>query len=216
MSRQRVSKPPAAAVLFSGGLDSLAALLWAKREYRDVVAVTIRYGQLAEAREVRRARALCRRLGVKHRVLRTEGLTGALVAAPGSVIPRNPVIHARGLVFASLAVAATRTSVVVEGGGVVLPGPGFPDNQAAYYRAASRALTAALGWPCKVVAPLYDLTKEQVILGALELHAEFPKLLKLTTTCYRGTDCGECKACRCRDKALRAVGMGTFATRKRA
>ena len=64
-------------VLLSGGLDSAANLAFC-REYDDpVLAVTVRYGQKAQDKEVSAARKLCEVYEVEHRVLDLQWL-GAL------------------------------------------------------------------------------------------------------------------------------------------
>jgi len=57
-----------AAILISGGMDSVALAYWR----RPAIAYTVDYGQLAAAGEIRAAAAVCEALGIHHRVLRAD------------------------------------------------------------------------------------------------------------------------------------------------
>jgi 7-cyano-7-deazaguanine synthase len=56
------------ALLLSGGMDS-TALAWG---LRPDLAITIDYGQLAAAGEIRASAAVCHALGVRHRIIRVD------------------------------------------------------------------------------------------------------------------------------------------------
>ena len=73
---------PDTVVLHSGGLDSSAALLLAKREGREPLSLGIDYGQLHIV-ELLYAAALCRREGIPRRVLEVRW------DLPATGIPRN-------------------------------------------------------------------------------------------------------------------------------
>lgn len=55
-----------AALLLSGGMDSVALAYWK----RPMIAYTVDYGQLPAIGEIRAAAAVCEGLGIRHRVLR--------------------------------------------------------------------------------------------------------------------------------------------------
>ena len=64
----REGSTPGSVVLLSGGMDSAVCLALAVRERPPVHALTIQYGQ-RHAKEIRSARALVRRFGVRHLVV---------------------------------------------------------------------------------------------------------------------------------------------------
>jgi 7-cyano-7-deazaguanine synthase len=57
-----------AALLLSGGTDSVALAYWK----RPTIAYTVDYGQLPAVGEIRAAAAVCDALGIRHRVLRVN------------------------------------------------------------------------------------------------------------------------------------------------
>ena len=57
-----------ALVVFSGGQDSTTCLFWAKRKFREVVALSFLYGQKHE-KEVELAREIARDADVKFEVM---------------------------------------------------------------------------------------------------------------------------------------------------
>src|SRR5688572_25778664 len=76
-----------AALLLSGGMDSIA-LAYA---HRPQLAITVDYGQLSAAGEIRAAMAVCESLDLRHEIIRTDlrGLgSGDLVGEPSlSIAP---------------------------------------------------------------------------------------------------------------------------------
>jgi len=57
-----------AALLLSGGMDSLSLAWW----QRPILAVTIDYGQLPAAAEIAAASAICQALDIEHRIVRVD------------------------------------------------------------------------------------------------------------------------------------------------
>ena len=67
-------------VVFSGGQDSTTALLWAKREFSEVFAVSFDYGQ-AHSIELKQAARIAEQLGVSHQIAQLQMLE--------DLVPRN-------------------------------------------------------------------------------------------------------------------------------
>src|SRR4051812_4862982 len=65
----RTSVVAKSVVLLSGGLDSSANLALCREKDHPVLALTVRYGQRAQDREVQAARALSQFYDVKHEVV---------------------------------------------------------------------------------------------------------------------------------------------------
>ena len=57
-----------AVVVFSGGQDSTTCLLWAKKEYEKVYAVSFDYGQ-RHSLELDCAKEICEKMDVEHTIM---------------------------------------------------------------------------------------------------------------------------------------------------
>ncbi|MGG5819342.1 7-cyano-7-deazaguanine synthase [Falsiroseomonas sp. HW251] len=77
-----------AALLLSGGMDSVALAWWLRPEF----AVTVDYGQRPAAAEVRAAGTVCEELGIRHLVVRADlRELGSGDMAGGPPLPEAPV-----------------------------------------------------------------------------------------------------------------------------
>jgi 7-cyano-7-deazaguanine synthase len=217
-----------AVLLLSGGLDSATVLALATTAGYAVHAMTFRYGQ-RHGVEIERARELAERWKVARHVLvdidlRVFGgsaLTGDAavpkdrdVAASGGI----PVTYvpARNTIFLSFALALAETVGAAEImiGVNALDYSGYPDCRpeyiAAYERMANLATRAGVegATRLRVVTPLIDLTKAEIIRTGLALGVDYDR----TTSCYDpapdGTACGRCDACLLREKGMREAGRG--------
>jgi 7-cyano-7-deazaguanine synthase len=75
-----------AALLLSGGMDSIALAWWKRPD----LAFTVDYGQLAAAAEVEASAAICRALGIPHTVLSLDAST----LGSGDMVGAAPSPHA--------------------------------------------------------------------------------------------------------------------------
>jgi 7-cyano-7-deazaguanine synthase len=214
-----------ALVLLSGGLDSAVCALLARREGREVSALTFAYGQ-RHAVEVERARALGEGLGIReHLVLELPvGLfTGSALTDPSVPVPLDrPIdasipatyVPARNLVFLALAAA------VAEGRGLdevwigvnALDYSGYPDCRPEFIAAFQEVLVRGTrpgteGRAVRVVAPLREKSKWEIVLLGRALGLDFA----LTWSCYApgpgGRPCGRCDACVLRRKGFEEAGL---------
>jgi 7-cyano-7-deazaguanine synthase len=90
---------------------------------------------------------------------------------------------------------------------------GYPDCRPAFISAFERVATLATKagvegtLAFRIVAPLIDLTKAQIIGRGAELGVDFA----LTVSCYqadqRGQACGSCDSCRLRAEGFRSAGI---------
>lgn len=215
---------PRAVVLLSGGLDSTTAAAWAKKEGYDLYALSFDYGQ-RHRKELARAKLVAAALRVKgHVVLKVplgalggSALTDKRVAVPdakGRIGTRIPATYvpARNTIFLSLALAYAEvmgaTAIVL--GANALDYSGYPDCRpeylAAFERMANLATKAGVeGRPLRIVAPLLDLSKADIVRLGRTLKAP----LQLTWSCYRGgaRPCGTCESCVLRQKGFEAAGV---------
>jgi len=216
--------PAHAVVLLSGGLDSATVLAIARHEGLRCHALSVDYGQRHRA-ELHAAANVARALGaVEHRTLRVDlggiggsALTDSAIAVPEApqigipvtyVPARNAVMLAFALGWAEV-LGASRIFIGVN----AIDYSGYPDCRPAFIgafeRVANLATKAAVEGTLsfKIVTPLIDLTKAQIIRRGIELGVDF----SLTVSCYQADDagraCGRCDACRLRREGFRVAGV---------
>lgn len=205
-----------ALVLLSGGLDSTAALLWARRRGGAVAALFIYYGQPAGQRECERALAVTRELSVPfYRVDISSAFYGQsagvfmsrphglAVGVDTAFVPvRNPVL---------LSVAAARALIIWPNEHVELvvgfngdDAEGFPDCRVPFISAFETAINAGLGVGRVVIEAPWRLTfKPGVVQWVRENEPAGMPLIEASWSCYRERGpCGECTACVTRVRAL--------------
>lgn len=213
-----------AVVLVSGGLDSATTLAIARHAGLECYALSVDYGQRHHA-ELRAAERIARSLGaVEHRTMRIDlgGIGGSALTDPSIEVPEAPQIGipvtyvpARNTVMLALALGWAE----VLGAGEIHIGvnavdySGYPDCRPAFIEAfekvANLATKAAVEGTMafRIVAPLVDLTKAQIIRRGVELGVDYG----LTVSCYQADDdgraCGRCDACRLRREGFAAAGV---------
>ncbi|HEY8538311.1 MAG TPA: 7-cyano-7-deazaguanine synthase QueC [Steroidobacteraceae bacterium] len=213
-----------AVVLVSGGLDSATTLAIARHAGLECYALSVDYGQRHHT-ELRAAERIARSLGaVEHRTMRIDlgGIGGSALTDPSIEVPEAPQIGipvtyvpARNTVMLALALGWAE----VLGAGEIHIGvnavdySGYPDCRPAFIEAfekvANLATKAAVEGTMafRIVAPLVDLTKAQIIRRGVELGVDYG----LTVSCYQADDdgraCGRCDACRLRREGFAAAGV---------
>lgn len=174
------------AVLLSGGIDSAVCLLRAIDTDEPVCSVAIDYNQYHQV-ELQKALALAAAYRVPHKLIKAH------CYARSEVLDNDAMVFAhRNAMLITLAAFAMQPDEIWIGCNA--------DDQEDY--ADCRPLFLAqmgktLG--IKTVAPLVTLTKADVIREAIERDLD----LDMTMSCYRGTDCGTCNACKLRSQAIK-------------
>ena len=211
-----------AAVLLSGGLDSMVAAGLAVERAHRVHALTIDYGQ-RHRREIEAARDIARALGLASHAeialdLRQFGgsaLTADIDVPKSGVGEDIPVTYvpARNLVFLSLTTAFAESI----GAGRIVIGvnaldySGYPDCRpefiAAFAEAARLGTKAGVeGGGLAIDAPLQFLSKAEIAQEADRLGLD----TGLSWSCYDprpdGLPCGLCDSCRLRRAGFAAAG----------
>lgn len=213
-----------AVVLLSGGLDSATVLAIAREQGFQCYALSVDYGQRHRA-ELDAAARVAQSLGVvEHRTLRIDlgGIGGSALTDTAIAVPESPqvgipvtYVPARNTVMLSFALgwaevlAAPRIFIGVN----AVDYSGYPDCRpafvAAFERVANLATKAGVEGTVafKVVTPLIDLTKAQIIERGLSLGVDY----SLTVSCYQadadGRACGSCDSCRLRRAGFQAAGV---------
>jgi 7-cyano-7-deazaguanine synthase len=215
-------------VLLSGGQDSTTCLFWAKREFGDVLALSIAYGQRHVA-ELDAARKIAALAGAQHvevalpvfSGLTDSALTGSrdIQAAGGYGDAQAPgglpttFVPGRNLLFISVAAA----HAVAAGARDIVTGvcqtdySGYPDCRREFVDSLEHTLGLAMPSDCgpfQVYTPLMRLTKAETVHLARELPGCWDAL-QYSVTCYHGKrpGCGECPACVLRAKGFAEAGV---------
>jgi 7-cyano-7-deazaguanine synthase len=213
-----------AVVLVSGGLDSATALALARADGFDCYALTVDYGQRHRS-ELDAAARVAKTLGtVEHRTMRLDfgGIGGSALTDNSIAVPESPQIGipityvpARNTVMLSLALgwAEVLEAAHIYIGVNAVDYSGYPDCRPAFIAAFERVATLATRAGVegtiafRVVTPLIDLTKGQIIQKATELGVD----LGITVSCYQadagGAACGHCDSCRIRRDGFQRAGV---------
>jgi 7-cyano-7-deazaguanine synthase len=213
-------------VLLSGGLDSTVTLAYALSKGEEVIPITINYGQ-RHGRELRAARDVASYYSLREHMIMdidlTNFSTSALISQKidvpevisaekiGREIPVT-YVPARNIIFLSIA-AGLCESVGAERlyiGANAVDYSGYPDCRAQFFRDFQRVLDVGTkagveGKPVRIVTPIIDLTKAQIIKLGRDLNAP----IHLTWSCYRGGEraCGRCDSCLLRLKGFEDAGL---------
>ncbi len=217
-----------AVVLLSGGLDSSTVCAAAKAAGNEVYALTIDYNQ-RNVWELNAAREVAKAVGVaEHIVFPIDlGLFGGSSLTDrsipvskdtpfeeiGATIPSS-YVPARNTIFLSLALAfaETRQADEIWIGVNAVDYSGYPDCRpeyiAAYNTMANLATKVGVeGKGVKIVTPLLNLTKAQIVQLGVSLGVDY----SLTRTCYdldeNGLACGHCESCMLRKNGFEEAGV---------
>lgn len=199
-------------VLLSGGLDSVAALHWAKGRGPEMIdAIGFDYGQPHRDAELFAAGTIAARRGACWwRVLLPElprlnpeagrdevGISRAFV--PG----RNALFLARAACFAR---AGEDLGIVM--GCNADDFAAFPDCRGSFFDAARGMLSAALVGVSRVsiLTPWLSCSKAEILRWCRD-RPEALEDARDSVSCYRGTRCGACDACALRARAFAEVAI---------
>jgi 7-cyano-7-deazaguanine synthase len=196
-----------ALVLLSGGIDSAAALAWAKQNYSDVLAITFQY----YLRPFRERLSVFRLLEVFRAPLievPAEFLREAAdLPQPLKDVPEGYVPN-RNMIFYSIACyyAETKECDTIVGGHIGIDSESFPDASPDFFQQFSDlANHALLTRKIKIELPFAKSTKAEVIKNANEWNVP----LESTWSCYWDAmqPCGKCVSCVERAEAFASIGM---------
>jgi 7-cyano-7-deazaguanine synthase len=210
-----------ALVLLSGGLDSATTLAIARSQGFECYALSVDYGQrhVAELNAAKRLAAGA----AEHRVMRVDlaGIGGSALTDPLIAVPERgtggiPITYvpARNTIMLSLALAwaevlAARDIFI---GVNAVDFSGYPDCRPAFIAAFEQLAALATkagteGEPCRIHAPLIQLSKAEIIRAGARLGVDF----SATVSCYQadeeGRACGRCDSCRIRREGFVSAGI---------
>lgn len=215
-------------MLLSGGLDSTTCLAIARDQGFACHALSFRYGQRHEQRELDASAQVARALGaLEHRVIEIDlrAIGGSALTDDSIDVPKGrdaeaigggvPVTYvpARNTIFLSFALAWAEVlgSADIFIGVNALDYSGYPDCRPSFiaaFEALAKQATAAgteRNVDLRVHAPLLELDKAGIVRRGVELGVDYG----LTHTCYDPEPdgaCGRCDACLLRLKGFAEAG----------
>lgn len=215
-----------AVVLLSGGLDSAVNLALAARDRRAHFAITMRYGQRAEAAELKAAAELCAHYGVVWRPVDVSWLglvNPTALTRLGAAMPKPSTAELDSAQFSDASMravwVANRNGVFLNiaaayaealGVGEVLTGYNreeaatFPDNSAAFLEATNRALSFSTLNKVRADSYTIEWDKTRILQEALKVGLPLDKVW----SCYEAgpARCWKCESCKRSERALVAAG----------
>ena len=209
-----------ALVVCSGGLDSVTVATWAKREGYDVTLLYFKYGCRAEADEIQAVKNVAEALECDYRL---EDLS-FLYHLGGNPLVDETMQIARGDSGAEFAfewVPARNTVMIALAAALcdrygydtimlglnLEEGGAYPDNTVGFYRAMDKVLDLGTTSRARVICPVANLVKHEIVKLGLELGAP----LQHSYSCYEaGGHCSvdnPCGPCRMRRQAFLMNGV---------
>jgi len=220
-SKKLMNSKSTAICLVSGGMDSCVTAAIARQENQEIAFLHVSYGQRTERRERQSFDDIAdfyhveKRLDVSIEYLARIGgssLTDASIEVaeanleskeiPTSYVPfRNANMLSIATSWAEV-LKATRIYI----GAVAEDSSGYPDCRPEFYQAFEQTIEVGTKpeTNIKIVAPIIDLSKAEIVKKGLELNAP----LHLSWSCYRNEDaaCGKCDSCALRLRGFQQAG----------
>jgi 7-cyano-7-deazaguanine synthase len=206
-------------VLCSGGMDSVTALHWARREHEVAAAVSFDYGAKHNHREIPFAAEHADKLGVRHLTIPLDfvnRLFASNLLQSGGPIPdghyeaenmKQTVVPFRNGIMLSVACGLAES---VGAAGVVIAAHSgdhaiYPDCREDFMRAMGDAMRLGTYAGVKLLRPFIALNKGQIAAEGARLGVDFAR----TWSCYKGgrEHCGRCGTCVERREAFSAAGL---------
>ena len=203
-----------AVVLLSGGLDSATVLYLAKARGYICKCLIFDYGQIHK-KEIRQAEGIAKAAGCAYKILKIDfpwkgsALLDQKIKIPekiGRGIPAT-YVPSRNIIFLSFAASFAETigAQAIFIGAHAQDYSGYPDCRPKFIAAFSKMINVGTYGGFKILAPLLNKNKSQIILTGQKLKVPFA----LTWSCYRGekTPCEKCDSCYYRAKGFKEAGL---------
>lgn len=183
--------------LVSGGLDSTLIGVMAKEDDVEHYPLFIDYGQLAADKEWSACKATHKQFGLPEPIKMDLSGYGRVIqsglTSPDLDVKEDAFTPGRNLMFLLMASAyAFQKGVSSVAIGLLAEQFSlFPDQRSPFLQQAESAIETALGARIKVLTPLIEFGKADVVTLAME------KGVAGTYSCHKGDDepCGHCIAC---------------------
>ncbi|MFI5355771.1 MAG: 7-cyano-7-deazaguanine synthase QueC [Opitutales bacterium] len=206
-------------VLCSGGMDSVTALYWARREHAVAAVLSFDYGAKHNPRELPWAAAQAAALRVRHEVIALDFVnrlfTSDLLQSGGAVPDghyaaenmRQTVVPFRNAILLSIACGFAESAGAE--GLVIAAHSGdhtiYPDCRENFMQAMGEAMRLGTYAGIQLLRPFIALTKGEIVTAGVELGVDFAH----TWSCYKGGEvhCGTCGTCVERREAFLQAGV---------
>lgn len=210
-----------AIILLSGGLDSVVSLAILRNEYDFKLALTFDYGQKAFLKENYSAKMIAEHYNIEHKVIKLDWLkeiTSTNLVSEKKVptvdidklndetITKNSMknvwVPNRNGVFLNIAAAYADSfdyNYIVIGANKE-EATTFSDNSLTFIQSLNKTLETSTNVELKVIAPLINYNKDEIVKQAIEQNIPFEYL----NSCYNNTKkhCGNCESCNRLKRAL--------------
>jgi 7-cyano-7-deazaguanine synthase len=210
-----------AVIALSGGLDSCVTAAIANLDY-ELCAFHANYGQRTLKREEKAFNDIVNYYGIKKNLIVDfshfseiggSSLTDSNIevsradltnkAIPSSYVPfRNA-----NILSACVSWAEVLNAEAVFIGAVYEDSSGYPDCKPEFFSAFEKmtSLGTKPGTNIKIITPVINYSKEQIVKKGVELYAPF----HLTWSCYKNEDiaCGVCDSCALRLRGFQMAGI---------
>ncbi len=206
-------------VLCSGGMDSVAALYWAREQHEVVAVLSFDYGAKHNAREIPFAAEHAAAMGVRHEVVAlpfVDRLFDSALLQSGGEIPeghyedanmKQTVVPFRNAIMLSIAAGVAESAGA---DGVVIAAHGgdhaiYPDCREGFMRAMGEAMKLGTYAEVALLRPFIAMDKGQIAAEGARLGVDFGR----TWSCYKGgaMHCGKCGTCVERIEAFARAGL---------
>jgi 7-cyano-7-deazaguanine synthase len=210
-------------VLLSGGMDSLVCAGLACKDYRDVYALHLNYGQKTSARERISFDEICEHYKIpleKRKIIDMtflkqiggSSLTDEAIDVktykgdssdiPDSYVPfRNSIILSLAVSWAE-AVGAEKLFI----GANFEDSPGYPDCRPSYYEAFNKVIKEGTkAGNIEILTPVIRMKKRDIVLLGKDLNVPF----QFSWSCYKSSAkaCGQCDSCALRLRGFKEAGI---------
>ena len=217
-----------AIILLSGGLDSSVSI--AESSSLDFkLALTFDYGQKSFQKEFKASQNLAQYYGIEHKIIKLEWLANitntSLVSQKDIPVLSQETLNDKNVIqesmqnvwvpnrnglFINIAAAfadSYKFDYIVIGANKEEAAT-FSDNSKTFITDINKALETSTHYNVKVIAPLIDFDKYEIVKKAIELNVP----LHLINSCYNNTPkhCGKCESCNRLKRALAHNGYSNI------
>lgn len=221
-----INKKPKAIILLSGGLDSVVSLALSRDKFDFCYALTFDYGQKSFKKEKEASEKIAKHYNIPRlefiKLDWLKNITNTSLVSEDKVpdIEQNSLdnlsvtkesmknvwVPNRNGVFINIAAAyadSFKIDYIVIGANKEEAAT-FSDNSEQFIIDTNEALESSVNYDVKVLAPLINMDKNEIVKKAIELGVP----LQYINSCYNATQkhCGRCESCSRLKRALNNAG----------
>ncbi|MFP4655818.1 MAG: 7-cyano-7-deazaguanine synthase QueC [Methanohalobium sp.] len=216
--------------LLSSGLDSVAALTIAREKTDIKLAIIFDYGQRSAKKEIEYSKKICDDFGINYEIIRLdwlEKITNTSLVSRKQDVPELTLDDVSGKTATEKTEKSAKSVWVPNRNGIFLniaagfaesfeceyvvvgfnseEAQTFPDNSPEFVDSMNTCLSYSTRNGVKILAPLVDYDKMDIIEQALKSEAP----LEWSWSCYHGGElpCGVCESCMRRKHAFDELGI---------